>query len=41
MFVRGVSISCMFLLGECIHGQRVRLMATCGSILAELHVGVG
>ena len=40
-FVGGVSISCMCLLGECIHGQREGLMATCGSMLAELHVGVG
>ena len=39
--VVGVSISGKFLLSECIHGQRDGLMATCGSMLAELHVGVG
>ena len=41
LFVGGVSISCMCLLGECIHGQREGLVATCGLMLAELHVGVG
>ena len=38
LFVGGVSISGMCLLGECIHGQREGLVATCGSMLAELHV---
>ena len=41
LFVGGVPISPMGLLGECIHGQREGLVATCGSMLPELHVGVG